>query len=79
MSEFPAGALTGCPGRGAGTATRRCPRCWSERLRAVETTGGTNLLCTGCLRCWQLEAGYLVQVNPYACPGCADRTLCWAG
>jgi len=79
MSEFPAGAPTGCPGREAGSPGRRCPRCWSERLRLVETAGGTNLLCTGCHRCWHLETGYFVEVNPHACPGCGDRTLCRAG
>jgi hypothetical protein len=62
----------------AGVRTRRCPRCWSERLRVVEPAGGPNLFCTGCHRCWRPEAGYLVEVNPYACSGCAARNLCRA-
>jgi hypothetical protein len=78
MSEGLAGVPAGCPGRPAGTAARRCPRCWSERLRLVETAGAVNLLCTSCHRCWSLEAGYLIEVNPYACSGCADRDLCRA-
>ena len=76
MSELLADLPMGSPGRAAGTVTRRCPRCWSERLRLVETANSTNVLCTGCHRCWQFEAGYLIEVNPYACSGCADRSLC---
>ena len=72
------GIPTGWPGRTAGLQTRRCPRCWCERLRLVQTAGGTNVLCSGCHRCWHVEAGYLVEVNPYACSGCADRALCRA-
>jgi len=62
----------------AGVRTRRCPRCWSEALRAVEPAGGTNLLCTACHRCWRPEMGYLVEVNPYACSGCPARNICRA-
>jgi len=69
----------GGPGPKPATAGRRCPRCWSEPLRAVETTGGTNMLCTSCHRCWRVENGYLVEVNPYACSGCDDRSLCRGG
>jgi hypothetical protein len=78
MSEFPSRVPNGRPGRAASAPTRRCPRCWSERLRLVETAGRTNLLCTGCHRCWYLETGYFVEVNPLACSGCADRSLCRA-
>jgi hypothetical protein len=73
------GLSRGAPGRPAGSGPRRCPRCWSERLRLVETAGATNLLCTSCHRCWRFEAGYLVEVNPLACSGCVDRSLCRAG
>lgn len=62
--------------RPAGRRARRCLRCGSERLRLVETAGGTNLFCTDCHRCWRPEDGYLVEVNPYACSGCVDRSLC---
>jgi hypothetical protein len=71
--------LGGAPGRVPGTAARRCPRCWSERLQPVETPGGTNLLCISCRRCWQLDSGYLVEVNRYACSGCTDPSLCRGG
>ena len=67
---------SGHPGKVAGPPARRCPRCWSERLRPVTSGASTQLFCTGCHRCWRLEDGYLVEVNPYACPGCADRGLC---
>ena len=62
----------------AGVHTRRCPRCWGEGLRAVQSAGGMNLFCTACHRCWRLETGYLIEVNPYACSGCAARNLCRA-
>jgi len=54
----------------------RCPRCWSTHVRYVETVDGTNMLCMGCQRCWRFEMGYLVEVNPLVCPGCADPSLC---
>jgi len=75
-SEDRSGLPFGPPGRPAGSGHRRCPRCWSERLRLVETAYGANLFCTGCHRCWRLECGFLVEVNPLACSGCTDRGLC---
>jgi len=62
-----------------GDGVRRCPRCWSEQLRPVTSGAVTNLLCPGCHRCWRVEEGHMVEVNPYACPGCPDRDLCRAG
>ncbi|MEW6470899.1 MAG: hypothetical protein AB1679_01395 [Actinomycetota bacterium] len=77
MIELLTSVPIGSPERPAGAATtRRCLRCWSEDLRPVESAGGTNLFCTGCHRCWRFEDGYLVEVNPYACSGCANRSLC---
>jgi hypothetical protein len=55
---------------------RRCLRCGGEHLRPVQTAGDARLLCFGCQRCWQLEEGYLVEVNPLACSGCPHRRLC---
>ena len=56
---------------------RHCPRCGSERLQPVGPTAGTtNLLCAACRRCWAQEYGYLIEVNPLACPGCASRNVC---
>ena len=59
------------------SVVRRCPRCGSERLQPVETAGGyAHLVCISCHRCWQFEGRFLVEVNRYACSGCADRRLC---
>ena len=58
-----------------GAETRGCPRCGGS-LSQVETADQANLLCRTCHRCWHQEHGYLIEVNRYACPGCADRTLC---
>jgi hypothetical protein len=60
----------------ARTARRRCPRCGGDHLHPVAGAGTGNLLCLGCRRCWRPEQGYLIQVNPYACPGCPDRRYC---
>jgi hypothetical protein len=62
---------------GSGAAAhRRCPRCGGDHLYPVSAAGMGNLLCLGCRRCWRPEHGHLVQVNPYACPGCPDRRFC---
>ena len=45
-------------------------------VRSVETADRTNLLWNTCHRCWFQEHRYLIEVNRYACRGCADRTLC---
>jgi hypothetical protein len=55
---------------------RRCPRCGSHPMRPVQIDGRTNLLCVTCHRCWFREHGYLIEVNRYACPGCAARAVC---
>ena len=61
-----------------GAEDRRCPRCGSRSLRTVESPDLSNLICTACHRCWEREFGYLIEVNRYACSGCADRKLCTA-
>lgn len=76
MIELLTSVPVGSPESSAGAAPRRCPRCWSDHLRPVESAGSTNLFCSGCHRCWRFEDGYLVEVNPYACSGCANRSLC---
>jgi hypothetical protein len=58
------------------TEDRCCPRCGRRSLRPVETAGQTNFLCGTCHRCWYPEYRHLIEVNRYACGGCADRTLC---
>jgi DNA-directed RNA polymerase subunit RPC12/RpoP len=55
---------------------RRCPRCGGGPLRPVQTESTRNLVCPSCHRCWHAELSYLIEVNPYACPGCGDRWLC---
>lgn len=57
---------------------RRCPRCGHVGLRPVGDSADPNLLCVECRRCWHLEHGHLIQVNPYACPGCPERAFCVA-
>ena len=59
-----------------GAENRRCPRCGRTSLRPVQTTDGTNLVCTTCHRCWYQEQSYLIEMNRYTCPGCDDRTRC---
>ena len=78
MSDLPAERRSGHPGTAVGTGTRRCPRCGGVHLRPVVTAVSANLFCTGCHRCWRFEDGYLVEVNPYACSGCAERGVCQA-
>ena len=76
MEGRSAGVRAGDPGSRPGPLLRQCPRCGGGHLRLVEITGGPNLLCIGCRRCWHFEDGHVVEVNPYACSGCAERTLC---
>jgi molybdenum cofactor biosynthesis enzyme MoaA len=69
----------GSPVRSRETGERRCHSCGGGPLRTVTTiSGGENLFCTNCHRCWRPEFGYLLEVNTYACPGCDDRSRCRA-
>ena len=55
-----------------------CPSCGREALQATSDGWTTNFLCHVCGRCWRYELGYVSEVDPGTCPGCADRDICMA-
>jgi hypothetical protein len=54
----------------------RCPGCGGPGLKSVSTTEATNFLCLWCRRCWHLEGGSLVAVEPRSCRGCPEHNFC---
>lgn len=56
-----------------------CPGCGGDRFEVVAPLDGSEgqLLCRDCARCWAYQAGTLVQVDPYQCPGCPQRRVCF--
>lgn len=55
-----------------------CPACGNGRLEAVFDGDLTNFLCCNCGSCWRTELGWVHQVNPAHCPGCASLSICLA-
>ena len=53
-----------------------CPRCGGGWLRPVSTAEATNFLCLCCRRCWHLERGAFVPVDPRSCRGCVEHNFC---
>jgi hypothetical protein len=53
-----------------------CPACGSTRIHAVAYQG-PKYFCGACSRCWVLELGGVLRVNPVPCPGCGHRDDCF--
>ena len=61
---------------GGNAELTHCPRCGDDDLVGPYDPEGFTVLCRTCGRCWRLDPGGPVRVDPAECSGCLQAARC---